>query len=125
MFVKARQIISEECRKKNPLQYIRERLRSEAGLSEREAIFMVDELLQKETEQHAQEIIARLITESGIPPDMLKSMLLKGVQTKNIAALRSKIRKELYSDTRLTHREINKIVGLSDNSRHICERKQE
>lgn len=124
MFVKARQIIREECRKKHSLQYIRERLRNEAGLSEREAIFMVDELLIKETEQHAQEIIARLITESGIPPDMLKSMLLKGVQTKNIAALRSKIRKELYSDTRLTHREINKMVGLSEHSRHICERKE-
>jgi hypothetical protein len=118
MFTKAMEIIREESKKRKPKREIRQRLLSETGLSPDEADVLVIETLEVEALKHAEELLRRMIVESWIPEPMLKK-LLAGERTKTIAALRTAWRRRLYAETRLSHSEINKLVGLSRNSRHI------
>ncbi|MFA5376730.1 MAG: hypothetical protein WC455_13360 [Dehalococcoidia bacterium] len=118
MFVKAMEIVCEESKKRRLKREIRQRLLSETGLSPDEVDVLIIETLDKEALKHAEELLARMIVESWIPASMLKR-LLAGERSKTIAALRTAWRRRLYAETRLSHKEINQMLGLSGNSRHL------
>ena len=118
MFVKAMEIIREEARCRKPRRVIRKRLLDETTLSKDEAEFLIAETLDDEVVKHAEWLLQQLVTESGIPEPMLKR-LKSGDRTKTIAVLRTRWRRRLYAETRLSHAAVNKMLGLSNNSRHF------
>ena len=118
MFVKAMEIIREEARGRKPRRLIHQRLMDETTLSKDEAEFLIAETLDDEVVKHAEWLLQQLVTESGIPEPMLKR-LKSGDRTKTIAVLRTRWRRRLYAETRLSHAAVNKMLGLSNNSRHF------
>ena len=118
MFVKAMEIIHQECRRRSSEVSIRKRLKEEANLSSCEVDILIDETLHDEALKYAKELLETMIKESQIP-EPLKKRLFAGERSRTIAALRTEFRRRLYRETRLKHYEINELVGLSCNSRHI------
>lgn len=118
MFVRAMEIIREECKGRKSSRLICKRLLDETDLSKEDATSLVSDTLDAEALKHAESLVREMVVASGIPEPTLNRML-SGERTKTIAALRTAIRHRLYAETRLSHREINMIVGLSGNSRHM------
>ena len=118
MFVKAMDIIREESRRHSPEASIRKRLSEEAELSGYEIDILIDETLPGEAMKYARQLMDEILKSSQIPEPLMKR-LLAGERSKTIAALRTELRRQLYASTRLKHKEINELVGLSCNSRHI------
>ena len=118
MFVKAMEVIREEARGRKPRRVIHKRLLDETTLSKDEAEFLIAETLDDEMIKHAEWLLQQLVAESGIPDPMLKR-LKSGDRSKTIAALRTRWRRRLYAETRLSHAAVNKMLGLSNNSRHF------
>lgn len=118
MFVKAMGIIREEARGRKPRRVIHQRLLDETTLSKDEAEYLIAETLDDEMMKHAEWLLQQLVAESWIPEPMLKR-LKSGDRSKTIAALRTRWRRRLYAETRLSHAAVNKMLGLSNNSRHF------
>lgn len=118
MFVKAMEIIREEARRRKPRRVIHQRLLDETPLSKDEVDFLIAETLDDEVVKHAEWLLQQLVVESGIPEPLLKR-LKAGERTRTFAALRTRWRRRLYAETRLTHAAVNKMLGLSNNSRHF------